>query len=247
MRLKVSISIYCVLIMLLCSACFDIDEQLTMKKNGSGDYAITVSMERFINEVKDYAEDHPESVQADEDNSEQDFSSYNSILNDKKKLLESIQGISNVNTNFDSTKYAISIGFHFGDIQALNRGLAAAQLFTTIDNTTLPQDFKYFEWKEGVLQRHEDPNFKRSFQLPTSKVSPNADMKGMDMSMFLQDVSYTTHYVFERKLKSVNQRAINSDVSSTAITQKIFPFQSSKLGANSLETSFEFVPNKKSK
>jgi hypothetical protein len=218
-----------------------------MKKNGSGKYSISVSMERFLKEVGDYAIDHPESVSEDEDENDNNFDDFIDILDEKRKQLENTHGISHVWTRFDTVKYVVSIGFDYENISALNGGLAAAQLFTTIDNNSLPDGFQYFQWEDNKLIRHEDPNFKKSFQLPQSKISDQAALKGMDMAMFLQDVSYATHYTFETPIKSYNHEEIVIAKGNTEVLQKIYPFKRLQSIENSLEGVFEFNSIKKKK
>ncbi len=245
---KIYTAVCYICVMSLCTACFDIDEYLIMKKNGSGSYSIKISMERFLSEIKAYADVHPESVSpAEAEEDENDFTSYDAIIISKKQALAQIKGISKVSASFDTVNYAISMDFEYANLEALNEGLAAAQLFTTIDNTPVPSGFKYFEWKENTLVRHEDPNFKKSFQLPQSKQSPNAVMKGLDMAMFLQDVTYNTHYIFDNAVKSYTHENVQYEKSNTTIVQKIYPFKSSKGAENSLEGVFEFFSKKRGK
>jgi hypothetical protein len=159
-------------------------------------------------------------------------------------VLEKIKGISKVLTDYDTSKFSFSISFEFASLEALNEALATSNIFSTVENTPLPKGFKHFEWVEGKLLRHEDPNFKKSFSLPDSKKSPTADFKGLDMSMFLQDVTYNTTYTFDFPIKKYSNINSSFTENNKQITQTIYPFKSTSASTqNSLECIFDFGKN----
>ncbi|GAB4414945.1 MAG: hypothetical protein OHK0039_23160 [Bacteroidia bacterium] len=100
----------------LTTACFDIEEELSLKRNGSGEYRITLDMTRAAEMMKGFmtAEQLAESDM---------FDSMDSSIQAQAANLRSVEGISNVRHQSDGYRYTLA--YDFASVEALNTASAS--------------------------------------------------------------------------------------------------------------------------
>lgn len=208
-----------------CTACFDLNENLFLKKDGSGSFSFTVDlgemksmMSMFDGFGKDMEKKGNVTIK------KTPLSKMNTEFELKRRELLNTKGISNVKTIEDTINYTFGFKFDFKNIDALN--IAMNTLFK--DDSTKTEDKKYFAWKNNQLTRFEQLDSK-SFLGSSSIMSGANEANGMfNLNKIFETVSYSTTYEFENKIDSTNNE--NAMLSSTfkKVTLTCHPFAEPK-------------------
>ncbi|MFN8239061.1 MAG: hypothetical protein U0T77_12905 [Chitinophagales bacterium] len=213
-----------------CSACFDLQENLFFKKDGSGTFSFIVSlgdlksmMSLFENEKSDNNEKNPRTKKSSNDKLNNNFEST------RKKLLK-IDGITNVKTIEDTINNKFGLSFNFKNIDVLNN--AMNRLFEDDSATEKSPDNVYFQWKDNQLIRNEEIDSKSiigksgDFTKGTKKSSET--LLPFSLDQLFGSVSYSSSYEFENKIaQSANPNAILSS-NMKKVTIKCYPFAAEK-------------------
>lgn len=98
--------------------CFEITEEVDMNTDGSGDVTLTVNLSESKDNLNAYWKmdqvegvDIPKKAEIDEK------------IQDAKRALSAVKGISNVKTNADYESFILTVSSSFSDVEALNKGI----------------------------------------------------------------------------------------------------------------------------
>jgi hypothetical protein len=211
----------------LCTACFDLHEEILFNKNGSGNFTFKIDM----SQLKTFFESDNGFTQTSatkEKNNPTD--KLDSKFDAFKNQLSQIEGISNIKQNLDTTNIIVSISFDFKNITALNNGMSL--LFNDdidTDKKIKQKQTIFYAFNNNQLIRYETEN--NSGFLKAGLVDKNAPIDKNNLSQQLikaddlfKTVSYTTTYQFENEIKEYTNK--NSTVSSNKkkIILKCYPF-----------------------
>lgn len=212
----------------LCTACFDIQENIVLKKDGSGKFTFTIDM----SELKTMFGSDNGSIKTSSKNDKNPTDKIDSKFDAIKVELKKIDGISNITQNVDTTNIIVKVGFNFKNIDALNNGLNV--LFKDDENT---KPITYYEFKDKQFTRLESASkgfLKAGFEDKNTSKDKKASAKmPFDLDGLFQTISYTTTYEFENDIKqSSNKDAVVSN--KKKITLKCYPFVEDSTKACSL-------------
>ena len=232
---KISIT---ALALLCCTACFDIQENIFLKKDGSGNFSFVVdmgevkSMMQMFDEAKNTSDDKGERNERKGSEKEKKKSSdkkLNSTFEITRRKLLNTQGISNVKAIEDTANYTFGISFDFKNIVALND--AMNKLFED-DTATATKKVTYFEYKDRQFKRLETLDSKsilgKSSSLSLSGDNKNNDNFGFDADKLFSTVTYTTNYEFEEKIISTQNQSALLSANMQKVSLKLYPFAAEK-------------------
>jgi len=185
MKMKNLILTFLLGILLIFSGCFDITEEITFNKNGSGTTRITVDLTNMMSMFSMFM---PDSVKENMD--------VNQIMGGDMSKYSKMNGISNVRSErLDEYKYAIS--YDFSSIDVLNKVLES----NTESETGLGKMATKYQAKKGKVYRQ------------TEFTATDAhDEHGMDEYMELFSMTdkpkYRVVYHFPSKIKKTKIKGI---------------------------------------
>ncbi len=204
------------LLLLLCSflltSCFEIVEEIDVKKNGSGTAKTVIDMSQMMSMMGMFM---PDSVKE----------SMNMATMFEKEIAryESIKGLSNINVQ-EEKEYAYSISFDFKDMASLNKAMES----TSDEEST-----------SSMLKTDYGMKGKRTLLRKSSLNSSSEMMEGLDMSeeemeqvfSFMSKPTYKVIYKFPKKVKKakINDKGatVNQSGNTISIQYDLMEFMSS--------------------
>jgi hypothetical protein len=112
-----TITIYCLLVFFL-SACFEIVEDITFKKDGSGTFKLIINLSQSKNQINSLMK--LDSSSGYEIPNEKKINTY---LDQSLKVLKSTEGLSNISIKRDFTNWLFEIKADFSTTENLETGL----------------------------------------------------------------------------------------------------------------------------
>jgi hypothetical protein len=178
------------------TGCFDISEEITVKKDGKGQYASKIDATKFAEQMTLFAA----------------FDSTGEMIPKLKYSLDSafavqfskyyqVKGISNVKID-TSKEYVYAVSMDFTDINALNTALS-------IDKTDEQKNL--YSWQKGKISRKDVPLNLGDFKMDDDS---QKDM----LKSFLQDMKYSITYNLPGKLKECSNKEVKISGDKMAIT-----------------------------
>ncbi|MCB0661821.1 MAG: hypothetical protein KDC24_03695 [Saprospiraceae bacterium] len=199
------------------TSCFDILEEVTYHKDGSGEFRYVFDMSG-LKPMMDM-------VAAMDTTGEMSMDTLSSLSREFASKVDGLAGISSIEEINDEDAFTYGISFKFANLDALN---AAVNQLTE---------------GPGIGSGEEDlfgGSKKKFSRLDAGKISGlfdeimgEAGGENAEMAMmFFKDVSYTTVYHFDKKVKSMsNDKAELSDDKKT-VTMKYYIFDEERGGKN---------------
>jgi hypothetical protein len=203
-----------------CTACFDIRETIFLKKDGSGKFTFVIDMSE-LKVMFGSSDDSTSATSGLEVKKPTD--KIDSKFEDIKKELRTIDGISNIIQNVDTSNIIVTIGFDFKNVTALNGALNV--LFKDEENL---KPVTYYEYKNKQFTRLESASkgfLKAGFEDKNApKGKSDAGKAPFNLDGLFQTISYTTTYEFENEIqKSANKEALLT-ADQKKIILKCYPF-----------------------
>ena len=221
-------------ITLSASGCLHIIEEVTVNKNGSGTYKLTIDMaevKNMMNMLKDMGneagedDDEEETSGAETDDA---MANLGSELSNVAGLLKKVQGLSNIKEIQDTSVYLFGYSFDFANQESLNKALKIINK-------------EKYETKTEEVFRFKGKSFERlnvgdiGVQMQKA-MSESEDEENMEMvKMFFSDMTYQQIYHFPDMMvkKSSNKLSEVSDNGRTlSITLKPFDEEQQKQKAS---------------
>ncbi len=214
----------------MCSSCFDLQENLFLKKDGSGSFSFIIEMSQF-KPMMSMFEDIGSTLDVNGKKNDKQRKNVKKSPDEKltstfeltKSKLLNTDGISNVKIIEDTTNFSFGISFNFKHMKALNE--AMNKLFEDDSATTDTTRIKYFEFKDNQLTRFEVLDSK-SIMGKSVSMSPtkNESSPLFDVEKLFGTVTYSTNYEFENKVSSIQNENSLLTTNMKKVTLKVFPF-----------------------
>jgi hypothetical protein len=178
------------------TGCFDISEEITVKKDGKGQYVNKIDATKFAEQMTLFAA----------------FDSTGEMIPKLKYSLDStfavqfskyyqVKGISNVIID-TSKEYIYAVTMDFTDINALNTALAFDK----------PDDQKnLYSWQKGKISRRDVPLNLGDFKMED-------DSQKEMLKSFFQDMKYSITYKLPGKLKECSNKEVKISDDKMSVT-----------------------------
>lgn len=210
--------------LLCCTGCFDIQENVFFKKDGSGTFTFQVDLNDMKSMMSMFANIQPAGEKDEKATPASPYERINSSFEEAIGKLGSIKGISNVHTIEDTASSKFGLAFDFNTVTSLNK--AMNKIFQD-DTSKNARQTDYFEWKGNELIRHEQLDSKfivgKTGTLSGSKSTSPAGKIG-NIDQLFSGVSYTATYSFEKKISSCQNQAAVISGDKRQISIKCYPF-----------------------
>ncbi|WP_375560969.1 hypothetical protein ACE193_00015 [Bernardetia sp. OM2101] len=198
---------------ILLTSCFDLKEEITINKDGSGSFIQTIDMgsnpmiQMALNMQSDSAK-----------NANKDMNKMDSTMEETKVKLSKIKGISNIKTASSTEELKYTIMYDFADIDALNRAINTAEKNKEGEEKgELKVMKKLYSFKKGQLTKANlfsmgDSGMDMSELMGDKKENgteqteeEKAQMKQM-LQMFFGNANYTYIVHVPNKVKSYSNK-----------------------------------------
>jgi hypothetical protein len=217
---------------LLFTSCLDIVENIFIRKDGSGTYKLTLT----VNEnTRRMMVDNRQEIDEEE---EDDFNPVGDAADLKKnfeKLGEDLQKVKGVTkyeafSNEESMEFGYT--FEFEDVEALNKcmeiaaGSSLGQMpgpFGKGKKTVTP-NARYIEWNKKSLIRHQSAELAKTMDMKKNGGNNAGMMGGLDVSYIFQDMRYACTYEFEQAFKTFNNEAAIAENGNKSLSLVCYPF-----------------------
>jgi len=206
-----------VLLILMCTSCFEIKEILNLEKDGTGTYQFIVDLSQskaMLAMLENMGEEDSTTTK------ESPFNEMDKSFDETRERLEAIEGIINVNSIKNEENLQFGVQFEFLTIYALNKALNRIDLDKEKKMQT-EEIFFALTNKNRTFERYNTENFTQDLM----KNSGMGEGDSLNISMFFKDLSYTTKYTMPKKVKSMtNPDASLSDDKKT-VNVTYYPFR----------------------
>ena len=145
--MKINYLIFASLLLLLTS-CFEVREEIDLKKDGSGTYQIVLDMSKSKNMIAVAMKmaENDEKMQA----SGNPFSDVDSVFVKGAQSLNGMEGINNAKGSYDKQNYIFTTKFDFKNIDALNDALNEMNKRKNPELESFPVTFKF---EKNIFER----------------------------------------------------------------------------------------------
>ncbi|MEZ4980010.1 MAG: hypothetical protein R2769_00160 [Saprospiraceae bacterium] len=200
------------------TSCFEIIEEVTYHKDGSGELKYVFDMGGLKPML--------EMAAAMDTTGQMNMDTLGMISKEFVNKVEGLKGITNIAEISDADNLKFGVSFNFDDPESLNT--AVNQLMESPG--LMSGETTTFEGSKKKFTRLASKNLTGIFDeiLGETGAGENGEMA----MMFLKDVSYTTIYHFDKKVKKMsNDKAVLSDDKKT-VTMKYYLFDEDRGGKN---------------
>jgi hypothetical protein len=203
--------------LIVCTGCFDLNEYIFLKKDGSGKFSFIIDMSKMMAMSK-LLDEGKETKTKDESDQ------VSSTFDRSKKKIINLPGISNYLEILDTVNYKFGFSFDFKNMESLNK---AMNIVFAEDTAAAITNYTYFEFKNNELSRLEPNDVTRLIKGPASTEATS--MSGPKNSLFnfdalFSDISYTTQYEFEQAIDSVSNENSLLSANKRKVTLSCHPF-----------------------
>ncbi len=209
-----------VLLALVMSSCFNIMEEITLKKEGSGHYKMSVDMSQMkemMAMLKGMGQDSTGGAQP-EMQAEQIGQSFTQIAD----VLKGVRGLTNQTAISDTTNYVFGYEFDFADVDALNRAIKKVGEQGENGGKDVPD--AVFSLKKGKFERQEAKGGMVD-EMKKALFGGDAGADAEQVKMILGDMTVTTTYHFpDQKVDKQDHGLgqVSEDGRTVSIEQKPF-------------------------
>jgi hypothetical protein len=240
-------------LLLVCgSGCFNIVEEITLRKNGSGTYRLTVSskeMTKMIEGMKGLAEDPASEPEAlpEGDRDVTDSITSDSTENTSPKanefaMLRNIKGISNVVLIKEKETKSEGVSFDFENMTALKTVMDSLNNLKMVGQMGIGRNFSV---SGKTLKRDNSQSMGDIIKMLLQDRSegenkPNVAQSDAFMRMLFGSMSFTQVYHFpDRKIKKCNQKGATVSNEKHTLTIVEYPFKDSDSKQNQKVSTLE--------
>lgn len=178
-----------VLIPGLATGCFEIEEIISLNRDGSGSYTMRVDMSEAMGMIQ--AMGGGESGEVSKASASMDSTMVAAVTR-----LESIKGISNVKQS--SENFMLELSYDFTDVDALNQASSQNELNSSAGMSGSPLEGVSYAWTPKSFIRSNPP---LGETLDTE--DPEMEQTMAMMRMMMGEASFTSKYSFPGKVKKV--------------------------------------------
>ena len=187
MKLYQHTKLLLILLVFFCSSCFELVEEVSLNKDGSGDFEFTANLSQSKTKLKsimlmDKINGHKVPSQAE----------ITKEIEAICTLAKKTKGISNVTRTIDFENFIFSFKCHFDSIELLNTVVKNFRLSKKVANKNHDQQFSYNK-KKKTLFRNFDAALKQEY----------ARLNAEDKKVF-KGATYVSVYRFKKEVKSTS-------------------------------------------
>ena len=225
------------------TSCLDIFENVTIHKDGSGKYSLTIGISEKVKKsmtqsLDSNLEDMKKTSESEtKDDSEGQENEYKASLEQIVNQLKTIKGISNVQMIYNAEKFSYGYEYQFENLEALNKAMESSA------GTYVPQlpgnvqvgkkkkvyasQSNYIESFKNTIIRHQSADLGKILEMKKPSANDAGVMGGLDVKYLMQDLNYTTTFHFDQDIKKVSNEAavISDDKKSFIINCQPFAYQ----------------------
>ena len=195
---------------LFLQSCIEISEKLSVLRDGSGSYELTIDM----SEMKEMID----AMGGMDENAESPLAEMEKNYTPIMEELKTLEGISNVEVITDESTYIITTRFDFASQEALNNGM----VIVLEDSTDADQVDSYYILRRRAFIRTPEHNILIQLKEALSSEMQNQEM---DMGQLFSDVTYVNEIEFpDRKVRRTTSDdvVIKEDKTGASIEKYIF-------------------------
>lgn len=210
------------------SSCLHIVEEVTVRKNGSGNYKLMLDMSEMKGMLDMMKSMAPDSLQAGAAGSDGSMNQMGEELTRVAQSLEGTPGLSNIVEIKDTANFQFGYSFDFQDAAALNKALKIInkEKFDSKADEVFVIDGKTFE-------RSTAGDFGAEIKKQLAESGEEGAGEQMDMvKMFFADMSYKQVYHFERAVKKSSNELSEVSEDGQTVTITIKPFDEEQAKKN---------------
>jgi hypothetical protein len=190
-------------LLFLCSSCFQVIEEITLKNNGSGDMQLTMNFSQSKSKLASIM--LLDSMNGYRIPKEKDIQDY---MNETVDFLKKSTGISDIKKTVDLKNYIASVSFSFKDISNIN---GITQKLMAKQKTKMPV-INYFFDKSSAI-------FKKTYQYSADVKAEYSKLKTKDKEIF-KTAGYTSIFRFDNAIASSSNKLAKISPSGKAIMLK---------------------------
>ncbi|PSJ74137.1 hypothetical protein C7N43_25425 [Sphingobacteriales bacterium UPWRP_1] len=190
----------CLCFILVLSGCFNVTEEITLRKNGSGTSRVTVDMSSMMGMLSAFIPDSlKESMDLDQ------------LMSTDMGKFTTVSGISNVRSE-RLGEYAYAISYDFANMEALNK----AQALNNETDTGFGKMATRFTSKKGKLCRETNYSSSEAAGEEEHSLQDNKELFAM-----MGEPKYTVIYHLPSKIKKASVKGVDAKVDKDGTTVSI--------------------------
>lgn len=203
-----------VLLILICSSCFEIKEILSLRKDGTGSYQFIIDMSQsraMLSMLENMGDEDTTSEK------KSPFEEVDESFEETKARLEAIEGIINVASIKDEENLQFGVEFEFLNSYSLNKALNRINIEK---EEQMGKEKIYFNFSKRSFERYNTENFTDELLRSTGMGEDS-----LNIGMFFKDLSYTTSYSLPKKVKSMTNPDATLSGDKKTVTVTYYPFR----------------------
>lgn len=205
------------------SGCFDIIEEIWVKKDGSGAYSYTINMGEAKSMIEMFKSMAPDSTGAGEDNSMGQMDDISKGFTTVIGKLKEVKGITGAAEIKDTVNYVFGVKFNYADMAALNEATRIVAGKEAVDKPSFISEKKKFIFTDA---------FETKSDLTKALLGEEEHNEDMEMAKnMFSETRLRKIYHFERQVKKASNKAsqISSDKKSVTLDYYLFKEDSKDL------------------
>lgn len=184
------------------TSCFDVIDEINLKKDGSGDFLLTVNMSKSKTKLESIM--LLESFRDHKIPSKEEVEKY---IDDLVQFLQDTKGLSNVKRTIDFEEFIFSIGFDFTSVENINSAIEAL----TIKNTKKPKSFNLrYSYNASTKQ------YSRNF-IPNAVDQTNFEKLGAEDKNMFNEAIYISISRFDSMISTCSNKKAKISKSGNAV------------------------------
>jgi hypothetical protein len=216
----------------LFTSCIDIIENIFIRKDGSGTYKLTLTVNENTRRMMETNRQEIGEEEEDDFNPVGDAADLRKNFEKLGEDLKNVKGVSKYEAFSNEESMEFGYTFDFADIEVLNKcmevaaGSSLGQMpgpFGKGKKTVTP-NARYIEWNKKSLIRYQSAELAKTMDMKKNGGNNAGMMGGLDVSYIFQDMRYTCTYEFEQAFKAFNNEAAVAENGNKFLSLVCYPF-----------------------
>ncbi len=229
------IAYHTVLLLLFCglfSACFELREEVTLNKDGSGSYQLLLDMSQSKQTI-----DLAQKMQQQKDGEATQNLNFtiDSTFAKSVARFNGMAGISQAKDTINKTDYIFGVSFQFASVEALNNALAA---LNKDENGAITLTQPVYSFAKNIVTRHNTYYLSNVSELLKNKPNTTPTEKSEQIKLLLQGANYVITTKINGKIKKYNNKKAEIDYTKTVLRWSV-PLQEVIEGSEELANTIK--------